>query len=147
MRLSSSYPRVDPLKVFATGHSFGAQAVLAYAAAGATLRGVVSLDSTFENESAETRDPAWAEVLFGSRAVQRTPVALFSTAEGTTNTNYKDGMSTADVVAIVTRGLDHEDFTATGGVLRHIASRESASSRCLSAGTRLPSATRKHGGR
>ncbi|PRQ06679.1 Alpha/beta hydrolase family protein [Enhygromyxa salina] len=114
---AATWPSVDPARVVVIGHSYGAQAALAYAMAGRDLLAVVSLDSTLEYASAD--DP-WYERpeparYLGRRDKLRIP-ALIIHAGG--RTDYVEGLTHAERTLVSMPGLRHNDFIAHGGVLR-----------------------------
>ncbi|KIG19390.1 hypothetical protein DB30_02671 [Enhygromyxa salina] len=114
---AAAWPGVDATRAVVIGHSYGAQAALAYAMAGRDLVAVISLDSTLEYANP---DEPWYERpeparYLGQRDKLRIP-ALIIHAGG--NTGYVEGLTHAARTLISRPGLRHNDFIAHGGILR-----------------------------
>lgn len=114
---AASWPGVDAERTLVIGHSYGAQAAIAYALAGRDVDGVISLDSTLEY--ADPAAPWYASgepaQWLGARERLRVPILV---AHGGGTTGYVEGLVHADRWIASFPSLTHDDFIAHGGVLR-----------------------------
>lgn len=115
--VAATWANVDATRAVVIGHSYGAQAALAYAMAGRDVVAVVSLDSTLEyaDPAAPWYEQAEPARYLGERESLQVP-ALIVHAGG--RTNYVEGLIHADRSLASLPELRHDDFIAHGGVLR-----------------------------
>ena len=116
---AASWPHVDADRVAVLGHSYGAQAALAYAMQGRPVRAVVSIDSTIENASPkqpfyERERPSRFLARFDTL---RAPTLIFAST-GSRDHSFFDKLRRADRHLVLVPDLDHNDYIAHGGALR-----------------------------
>lgn len=114
---ASAWPGVDGSRVVVAGHSYGAQAAIAYALTGRDVVGVVSLDSTLEYASA---DEPWYERpeparYLGARSRLRVPSLILHSGG---RIDYAEGLVHSERTIVSLPALHHEDYTSHGGLLK-----------------------------
>jgi pimeloyl-ACP methyl ester carboxylesterase len=109
-------PSVDWSRLAVMGHSYGAQAALAFAMRNGVIDAVVSLDSTIEYMPAKMTEEASFAHHFGDGERLRAASLLFST-ETVRNRAFLESLVWSDRVHLTIAGMDHNDFIAHGGAL------------------------------
>jgi len=115
-------PYADRERIAVLGHSYGAQAALAFAIDNGNIDSVVSIDSTLEDGDPAApwyRETRYEEHL-GHGDTLRAPALLFATPDGKSRAFF-DSLTHSPRRMFVVPHLAHNEFVSHGGVLAQLA--------------------------